>query len=342
MRRFDQTAVGLGVCMVSSSILLCVGCKASSVTPPNPKISSTRSLTERVRHEGIPRTYHIYLPEGFKPQKSLPLVLALHGGGGTGRKFDQALSQGQLKAITNQRGVILVFPDGMNRQWSDGRTQHLKRNKSYDDVGFLSKVIDKMIDDYGVDAQRVYVTGISNGGFMSVRLALDLSDKIAAIAPVTAQLPLALQHKTPQQPVSVMIVNGTEDPIVPYQGGHVRLFKFGRSRGEILSTADTIEYFRLRNKCHSTPKKTSLPDTDPNDGTRVEKEQYTDCADQTEVTLVKVIGGGHTWPSGAQYLNPKLIGRVSNDINAGAMIIDFFLKHSRSERTSEDSSSSDY
>ncbi|QUY43520.1 PHB depolymerase family esterase [Acaryochloris marina] len=329
MRRLDWAAVGFGVCMVSSSILLCVGCHASSVTPPNPTISSARSLTERVRHEGIPRTYHIYLPEEFKQQKSLPLVLALHGGGGTGRQFDQALSQGQLKTIANQRGVILVFPDGMNRQWSDGRTQHLKRNKSYDDVGFISKVIDRMIDDYGVDSQRVYVTGISNGGFMSVRLALDLSDKIAAIAPVTAQLPLALQDKTPKQPISVMIVNGTEDPIVPYQGGHVRLFRFGRSRGEILSTADTIEHFRLQNNCQATPKKISLPDKNPNDSTRVEMEQYTGCADQTEVTLVKVIGGGHTWPGGAQYLKPKLIGRVSKDINAGAMIIDFFLKHSR-------------
>lgn len=329
MKRFDRAAVGLGVCIVSSSILLCVGCQASSVTPPNPKINPARSLKERVRHEGIPRTYHIYLPEGFNQQKSLPLVLALHGGGGTGRKFDQVLAQGQFKTIANQRGVILVFPDGMNRQWSDGRTQHLKRNKSYDDVGFLSKVIDKMIEDYGVDAQRVYVTGISNGGFMSVRLALDLSDKIAAIAPVTAQLPLALQDKTPKHPISVMIVNGTEDPIVPYQGGHVRLFKFGRSRGEILSTADTIEHFRLRNECHSRPQKTSLPDTDPNDGTRVEMEKYIDCADQTEVTLVRVIGGGHTWPGGAQYLKPKLIGRVSKDINASAMIIDFFLKYSR-------------
>lgn len=331
MKRFNQTvgAVGLGICMVSSSILLCVGCKARSVTPPTLKINPARSLTEQVRHEDIQRTYHIYLPEGFHKQKSLPLVLALHGGGGTGRKFDQVLAQGQFKTIANQRGVILVFPDGMNRQWSDGRTQHLKRNKSYDDVGFLSKVIDKMIEDYGVDAQRVYVTGISNGGFMSVRLGLDLSDKIAAIAPVTAQLPLVLQDKTPKHPISVMIVNGTEDPIVPYQGGHVRLFKFGRSRGEILSTADTIEHFRLRNKCHSTPQKTSLPDKDPNDGTRVEMEQYTDCADQTEVTLVKVIGGGHTWPGGAQYLKPKLIGKVSKDINASAMIIDFFLKHSR-------------
>lgn len=328
MRRFEQ-AVGCGVCVIASSILLCVGCQASSVTPPNSKIHSAKSLTERVRHEGIQRTYHIYLPEGFNQQKSLPLVLALHGGGGTGRQFDQALSQGQFKAIANQRGVILVFPDGMNRQWSDGRTQHLKRNKSYDDVGFISKVIDRMIDGYGVDSQRVYVTGISNGGFMSVRLALDLSDKITAISPVTAQLPLALQHKTSNQPISVMIINGTEDPIVPYQGGHVRLFKFGRSRGEILSTADTIEHFRLRNNCHAKPKKTLLPNKDPNDDTRVEMKQYTGCADQTEVTLVKVIGGGHTWPGGAQYLKPKLIGRVSKDINASAMIIDFFLKHSR-------------
>ncbi|WP_299489520.1 PHB depolymerase family esterase [Acaryochloris sp. IP29b_bin.137] len=295
-------------------------------TSPN---HSARYFTEKIKHEGIQRTYHIYLPPGLNPNKSLPLVLVLHGGGGTGRKFDQSLSQGQLKTIAHQRGVILVFPDGVNRQWSDGRTEHLKQKKSYDDVGFISKVIDRMIEGYGVDSQRVYATGISNGGFMSVRLAMDLSDKIAAIAPVTAQLPLALKHKNPKQPISVMIINGTEDPIVPFKGGHVRLFRFGRSRGEILSTADTLEHFRLHNNCSSTPQKTRLPDRDPTDETRIEIEQYAGCNDTTEVTLVKVIGGGHTWPGGAQYLKSRIIGRVSNDINASEMIIDFFLKHSR-------------
>ncbi len=132
------------------------------------------------------------------------MVLALYGGGGTGRKFDQSLSQSQFRTIANQRGGILVFPDGMNRQWSDGRTEHLKQDKFYDDVGFISKVIDKMIDDHGVDSQRVYVTGILNSGFMSVRLALDLSDKIAAIAPVTAQLPVVLKNKTPKKPITVV------------------------------------------------------------------------------------------------------------------------------------------
>ena len=186
-----------------------------------------------------------------------------------------------------------------------------------------------MVRDYGIDPRRVYATGISNGGFMSVRLAMELSEKIAAVAPVTAQLSKALKDRTPKLPISIMIVNGTKDPLVPFEGGHVRLFRFGRSRGEILSTAATAEHFRRHNGCDKTPKKSGVPDKDPNDGTTVEVEKYAGCKNGAEVILVKVIGGGHTWPGGMQYLKPRIIGAVCRDINASELILDFFLRHSR-------------
>ena len=308
-------------------MLICLGAISAVAEDGIPNEKPVWAFTKTLYHEGIERTYHISLPQGFNKNKPSPLVLALHGGGGEGRKFDQT-TQGTITAAAHQRGVVLVFPEGVNKHWSDGRTMGFKK-ETYDDAGFISKIIDTMVRDYGIDPRRVYATGISNGGFMSVRLAMELSEKIAAVAPVTAQLSKPLKDRTPKLPISVMIVNGTKDPLVPFEGGHVRLFRFGRSRGEILSTAATVEHFRRHNCCDKTPKKSRLPDKDPNDGTTVEVEKYAGCKNGAEVILVKVIGGGHTWPGGVQYLKPRIIGAVCRDINASELILDFFLRHSR-------------
>jgi polyhydroxybutyrate depolymerase len=291
-----------------------------------------QDLTETLNHDGIERTYHIILPSDFSTEEPSPLVIALHGGGGQGSQFDQGATQGTLTAAADERGVVLVFPEGVDKQWCDGRFAQLdieRQCDTVDDVAFISEIIDDMIQNYGIDPTRVYATGISNGGFMSVRLAIDLSEKIAAVAPVAAQLSVALEGKSPQLPIPIMIINGTEDPLVPFDGGDVRLFESGRSRGEVLSTAVTIEHFRQHNNCDSTPQLVDLPDTDPDDGTTVTVETYTGCDDGAEVILVKVIGGGHAWPGGKQYLGPKLVGVVSHEINASEMILDFFLEHAR-------------
>lgn len=313
--------------------LLYIGCGAIVSGDTMGKASQTKNLTETLQHEGIERTYHIHLPPGFSKDKPAPLVLALQGGGGKGQKFDQSITGGTLSVEADKRGVILVFPEGMNKQWCDGRTEILKTKKIYDDVGFISKIIDTMVKKYGIDPSRVYVTGLSNGGFMTVRLAMDLSEKIAAVAPVAASISNAIKGRTPKLPISIMIVNGTKDPVVPFEGGLVGLSKFGKSRGEILSTASSIEYFCRYNGCGMKPEKYTIQDKDPEDGTNVEIEKYTGCKDGTEVILVKVIGGGHTWPGGKQYLNRRLVGAVSRDINASTMILDFFLSHSRKERS---------
>ena len=312
------------IAAVFTALLLICGCRGATVSEAKPNARTTH-FTQNIQHEGINRSYHIHLPPGFSKDQPTPLVIALHGGGGQGRIWFNH----PIRSAANERGVVLVFPNGMNRQWSDGR----KLTRAYDDVGFISKVIDRMVSDYGIDPQRVYATGISNGGFMSIRLAMDLSEKIAAIAPVTSQITNALADQSPKYPISVMIVNGTKDPIVPYEGGHIRLFEFGRSRGEILSTASTIEQFRRHNGCGPTPEYKRLPDLDPTDDTQVEIERYTGCTNQTQVTLVKVIGGGHTWPGADQYLPAKVVGQVSREIDASKMIIDFLLKHSREDQS---------
>jgi len=314
--------------VVVSFLLICVGCARAPAQGVNPDTNGGQEIKQTLSHDGVKRTFHIKLPKAFNKDKPAPLVLALHGGGGRGRMFDRGTTEGTLTAAADQRGIVLVFPEGMNKQWCDGRTEIIKK-KCHDDVGFISKIIDVMVADYGIDPRRVYATGISNGGFMSVRLAMDLSNKIAAIAPVAAQISKALKDKTPQRPISVMIINGTRDPLVPFSGGQIRLSEYGRGRGEILSTKASIKRFSRFNGCRKSPVRDKLPDWDRDDGAIVETATYTGCREKTEVVLVRVIGGGHTWPGGKQYLSPKLVGVVCRDINASEMILDFFLRHSR-------------
>jgi len=125
----------------------------------------------------------------------------------------------------------------------------------------------------------------------------------------------------------VMIVNGTDDPLVPYAGGQVRVL--GRDRGEVLSTADTVKWWTKVNGCTSPPSLRSLPDTAPDDGAHVQIEAHEGCAEGTAVVLYRVEGGGHTWPGGAQYLPRRMIGGVCRDFDATKELFDFFAKHRR-------------
>lgn len=319
----------------SNSFLLLVSFLLISVNSCSKDNSQDDSLgefnTKTLKHDGVERAYRVYLPNNYKISTPTPMVLALHGGGGTGANFEDDVSAGTLTAAAEARGIILVMPDGIDKRWNSGRPEIFNGAVSYDDVGFISQVIDFMIKEYSIDASRVYATGISNGGFMSVRLALELSDKLAAVAPVTAQMAMIHENKQPQLPISIMIVNGTEDPLVPFEGGQVTVPFLGQdlNRGEVLTTEATIDKFRGFNQCMNPAETDLLLDNIPDDGTEVEITKYDGCEQGTEIVLVKVIGGGHTWPSGAQYLPVRTVGVVSQEINASEMILDFFLSQSR-------------
>jgi poly(3-hydroxybutyrate) depolymerase len=128
-------------------LLVCAGCGGAGAGNRISEKKPKPEFTVTMRHEGIQRTYHIHLPPGFKKEKQAPLVIALHGGGGKGSKFDQSTTQGTLIAAADKRGIVLVFPEGVNKQWSDGRTEIMKK-KTYDDVGFISRIIDTMLVRY--------------------------------------------------------------------------------------------------------------------------------------------------------------------------------------------------
>src|SRR3972149_2013054 len=161
--------------------------------------------------------------------------------------------------------------------------------------------------------------------FMSQRLAVELSDRIAAIAPVVGGMAPRLRERTPNAPVSVLVMNGTDDPLVPYQGGTV-----ARTRGETISVADIVRLWVTHNRCPDRPETVFLPDRDPADGTRVRRTVHGSCAGKTEVVLYTIEGGGHTWPGGPQSLPVAGGGGGSRDIDATRVIWDFFAAHPRS------------
>jgi polyhydroxybutyrate depolymerase len=278
---------------------------------------------------GIQRTYLVHTPGKDPGNRPLPLVLVLHGGGGTAEGMVK-LTRGRFNELADRDSFIVVYPDGVEKHWNDGRSiQNWRAHKDkIDDVGFLSLLISDISVKWKVDPSRIYATGISNGGLMTYRLACELTDKIAGIASVSASLSVDLYPVcSPKRPVSVMVINGTDDPLVPYDGGTVG---FGlRTLGKVVSTDETVRFWVKRNGCREKPEVVRVPDRDSEDRTTLRKEIYGGCAAKTSVALYVVEGGGHSWPGGWQYLPQLIVGRTSREFNAADEIWGFFKSHPR-------------
>jgi polyhydroxybutyrate depolymerase len=252
-----------------------------------------------------------------------PLVLVFHGGGGNGPGTERLT---RFTALADREGFLVAFPEGIEKNWNDGREFAGSRahRDHVDDVAFVAALIDAIGRAHPVDPRRVYATGISNGGIFSHYLAAHLSARIAAIAPVVggiADPPEAWLR--PERPVSVLMLQGTRDPLVPYHGGAVA---FGR--GKIIDTEEAARRWAALNGGHE-PVREPLPAGDGKDRCGGLRTVYPGGRDGSEVTLVRLEGGGHTWPGGAQYLPELLIGRVCRDFDATALIWEFFKAHPR-------------
>ena len=273
---------------------------------------------------GLERTYSVHICSSYDRSRPTPLVIVLHGGGGTGQGMPKLSG---FNAVADKENFIIAYPDGFEKHWNDGRgIQWQSHIENTDDVGFISALIDHLSDELNIDARRVYVTGVSNGGMMSHRLGCELAQKIAAISPVVSNIPVNMAPVwSPPRPVPVLIINGTDDPLVPWDGGDIH---FGKTKlGEVLSVADTVKFWVEKDQCSSSPVITQLPDKDPADGTTVRKEVYGGCEDGAEVVLYAIEGGGHTWPGGLQYLPESVIGKTSREFNASEVIWQFFKAH---------------
>jgi polyhydroxybutyrate depolymerase len=258
---------------------------------------------------GVQRTYILYVPEIYTPGEAVPLILNFHGY--TSNAFEQ-MHYGDFRPIADTAGFIVVHPMGTvdllgNPHWNVGWG-----TSSVDDLGFTAALIDSLSAAYSINQDRVYSTGMSNGGFMSYHLACELSDRIAAIASVTGSMNVAqMPTCSPGHPVPVMEVHGTADPTVPYEGNI--LFS---------TTPATVAYWVDYNDCESTPAITSLPDTDGGDGCTAEHHVYTGGSNGSTVEHFKIINGQHTWPGTA-------FGGVgtNQDIDASSEIWRFFSKY---------------
>lgn len=276
---------------------------------------------------GLERTYRLHIPPSYDKNKFMPLLIVLHGGGGTGERMEK-LTQGGFNKLSDKEGFLVVYPDGIEKNWNDGRenVKYRAHREKIDDVGFISSLIEHLAVEHRIDKKRVYVTGISNGAMMSFRLGCELSEKIAAIAPVAGAMPENLPSRcSPSRQIPVLMVSNTEDRLVPWKGGDIR---FGRKTfGRALSVPETVKYWVTHNQCSSSPTISMEPDRDPNDGTRVRKELYNQCRKSSEVVLFAIEGGGHTWPGGHQYLPQWIVGKTSRDIDASGVIWNFFKNH---------------
>ena len=254
---------------------------------------------------GIARTYHVHLPP--RQTVATPMLLALHGGSGTGAGVS-ALTH--LNDLADREGVLVVYPDGLHKSWADGRGVTDADQQGIDDVAFFRQLITNLQAQYAIDAHRIYVTGISNGGFMTQRLGCALADKIAAVVSVAATISTNLAALcAPSRPLPILYVLGENDPLVPYAGGVVN-----GNRGTALSAADSVATWAKLDGCIGAPTTRTLPDR-VQDDTHVSETLYTNCQGSAQVGLYSVAGGGHTWPSGEQYLPVALVGRTTYQID---------------------------
>ncbi|HYF52602.1 MAG TPA: PHB depolymerase family esterase [Planctomycetota bacterium] len=287
-----------------------------------PAAAGTKFSTIKVGD--LERRYILREPAGRKPDEKLPLVFVFHGGSGHAAQMERF---SKFTELAGKERFIVVYPEGIDKSWNDGRMaeQIGAQKQNIDDVAFVTALLDKLIKENGADPKRVYACGISNGAIFSHRLAMELSERFAAIAGVCGSLAERLSEKfAPKEPVSVLLMNGTEDTFTPYDGGHVL-----KKRGKIISTDDIIKKWIKANRCSADGAKSPALDKDKDDGTRIYTTKWSGGRDGSEVMLMKVEGGGHTWPGGKQYLPELIIGKTSREFDATAAIWEFFKSHSK-------------
>ncbi len=272
-----------------------------------------QTSTGNFTYDGVLRDYILHIPPGYNSSTPAPLVLNLHGY--TSNAQQQQLYTG-FDADADTAGYIVVYPNGIANAWNSGF--NVPYHSGVDDLGFLSALIDTISVAYTIDPCRVFSTGMSNGGFMSYRLACELEDKIAAVASVTGSMTDSMvyycQHN---RPVAVMEMHGTADNTVPYNGTTV-----------FTATEDNLAYWQAHNNCSGSAVTENLPDINQADGATVTKIYFSSCDSATELITYKINGGGHTWPGAS-----LTIGVTTQDMRANSEILSFFNRHPKCNPT---------
>lgn len=251
---------------------------------------------------GVTRRFLLNVPPGYNGRSKLPVLFDLHG---SGSFPEQELVISQTRAHADARNVAVVAPEALGGAWNVP-VDPLKA----DDVAFISGVIDQVANLMCIDRSRVYVTGFSGGGRMASLLACELSNEIAAIAPVGGvRFPGYCGDEVP-----VVTFHGTVDPINPYNGGGPAYWG--------ASVEDAVDDWGAHDDCYVGPVSASA-------GASVTSISYDNCDDYTRVVLYRIDGMGHQWPGSPVDIGQATFGPPSNAINATATMLDFLLAHRR-------------
>jgi len=278
--------------------------------------TSAQQKNETLTVDGLKRQFITYLPAGYSANDKLPIVISLHGRLGTA---ERQIKFADFRPIADKEKFIIVCPQGIDRSWNDGRGTPA-HDKGINDIKFMDELVTYILKTYHGDASRVYLTGMSNGGFMSSRLACELSERIAAIAVVGASMDRDAGYG-PLSAMPVMYIQGTKDPLVPFAGGAMKK----GAGGEIYGHEEVLKKWAAMDNCGKLTT-TDLPII-KDDGTTVTKEEYSGPGG-VKVVGYTINGGGHTWPDGTQYLPKMIIGSLSHNLDACQVIWEFFKLHS--------------
>jgi polyhydroxybutyrate depolymerase len=262
------------------------------------------------------RSYLVHVPPGYNAQQTMPVVLIFHG---AGLDANQMVNYCGLNVKADQAGFIAVYPNGSGLRglsWNAEICCDAAARMHVDDVAFVRGVLDDVEKVLNVDRGRVYATGASNGAMLCYRLASELSDRIAAIAPVAGSMGSKTCH--PSRPVSVIHFHGTEDQWIPYKGGP------GTRKVTFNSVDDAVRAWVQADGCSAAAQVKRYPDR-VRDGTTVTKSTYSGGKNGSEVVLVSIEGGGHSWPG--RDWQPETFGKSTKNISANDLIWDFFSKH---------------
>ena len=232
---------------------------------------------------GLQRSYLVHVPPGL--EQPTGLVINLHGAGMTA---GAQAAMTNYNTVADQHGFVVVYPDGIDLSWADGRGASIPDRQGVDDVGFLVALADRLTQDFGIDRGRVFATGMSAGAFMANRLGCARADVFSAIAPVAGTLGTAFPC-APSQPVSVLEIHGTADNVVPFNGGPM----VGRGgASDIVAAPAMAQRWRDLNGCPAP--------VDDSPASGIHRFTSAGCAGGTEVAFVQIDGGGHTWLDASQ------------------------------------------
>ena len=260
------------------------------VAPPTPAISSNLdsqaqgTINGTINYEDIDRTFILYVPSSYDSSTKQPLVFNFHG---YGSNASEQIAYGDMRSQADANGFILVHPEALNdivgrSYWNIGGWSQ----SVHDDVKFTENLINLLMDKYSINAERIYSTGMSNGGFFSFHLACNLNASFAAVASVTGSMTYStFDNCNPRKPTPVMQIHGSLDATVPYKGLDALNMK---------SIMDVMEYWKVNNECDDYLL--SLPGILPGTSSWTETYQYSNCLNGTENIHLYVQGAGHIWP----------------------------------------------